>query len=243
MKRIVILLICIMMICVNGSFAEEILEETHCLQDFIDSKLFADPLGCLHYDPLNGSYPAATYEEITKVFPGAVHRYYERAPEIRRILYRIPREIGELSDYWSNSKLLYSYWRAIDGVFVVIWKGSRSVSDVGLIAGRAFCFSSLSELVPFQPETWIPQEQKVVMYHRNIIRKGHVYLGNNTMDVLIEDIIPQQIYCLVYSEEHGFDLKSYLFWKSKRLPVLDCSFLIESEIQTLIEYINEVEFR
>lgn len=87
-----VLITCIMMMCIRISFAEE----GYHIKDFTESKLFADQFGCIPYDSVNGYHTAATYEEITKEFPGAVDRYYECAPEIRRILYRIPQKMENL---------------------------------------------------------------------------------------------------------------------------------------------------
>lgn len=241
MKKLGILLICIVMICIKLSLAEEICGIEYCLQDFIDSKLFADRFGRIQYDALSGYHHAATYEEIIRVFPGAIDRYYDRAPEIRQILYRIPSENGAVSNYWSNSKLLYSYWKAIDGIFVVIWEGNNSMSDVGLVAGRTLYFSSLKGLTPLQNDICICQENDLTMLHPNVIKRSSVYLGNSIIDVFMEKLFPEQIYCLAYSEEKGFYLKCYLFWESECTTITDCTFIIEDEIKALMEYVNEVE--
>lgn len=237
MKRMKVLIICIMMMCIRISFAEE----GYHIKDFTESKLFADQFGCIPYDSVNGYHTAATYEEITKEFPGAVDGYYECAPEIRRILYRIPLKIGESSVYWSNSRILYSYWKAVDGVFIVIWEGNNSISNVGLVAGRSFYFTSLKELVPLQLEDQINYENEILNYQKNLVEKSPVYLSNNTIDVIIEDVIPTQVYCVAYNENRGIYLKSYFLWKGRHIRVSDCTFLIEDEMEELVKYINKVE--
>ena len=235
MKKIRVLIICMIMMCIRISFAEE----EYYIKDFIESKLFADQFGCIQYDSANGDYTVATYEEITKEFPGAVDRCYEYAPKIRAILYRIPSKIGESSVYWSNSKLLYSYWKAVDGVFIVIWEGNNSISNVGLVAGRSFYFTSLKELAPLQLEAQINYENEILDYQKNLVKKSPVYLSNNTIDVIIEDMIPTQVYCVAYNENRGIYLKSYFLWKGRHIRVSDCTFLIEDEMEELVKYINK----
>lgn len=242
MKRIGIWIVCMIMLCAGAALAEEARGEEYRLQDFIDSKLFTDPLGHSPYDRANGPYPAATYERITEAFPSAVDRCYARAPEIRRILFRIPPKIGESSNEWSDSKLLYSYWKASDGIFVVLWTGNASMGGVGLEAGRAFCFSSLDELAPVQADAWRPEAHRIPNYHQNLIMKAPVYIGNGNIEVILGHLIPEQVYCLTYAETKGFDLKSYLLWGRKYARITDCSPLIEDEIRAMMAYINEIEW-
>ena len=128
MKRMKVLIICIMMMCIRISFAEE----GYHIKDFTESKLFADQFGCIPYDSVNGYHTAATYEEITKEFPGAVDRYYECAPEIRRILYRIPLKIGESSVYWSNSRIEDEQQYEKVGYRQVLCANSTSLAELSL---------------------------------------------------------------------------------------------------------------
>lgn len=238
MKKIWTELVCMLM-CIGCSFAAG--AKAYCLNDFIQSKCFADQFGRIQCDSANGFYPAATYEEIAKAFPGAVDRYDERAPEIRQILYRIPAKMGESSNAWSNSSLLYSYWKAEDGVFVVVWEGNASMGGEGLVAGRTFSFSALQELTPLRVEGGIHQDDEILTVQPNIIQRSPVYLSNNTVDVFLEKLVPEQIYCIAYDETDGFYLKSYLLWEGESIQITDCSFLIEAEMQKMMERVNEME--
>ena len=136
---------------------------------------------------------------------------------------------------------MYSYWKAVDGIFIVIWGGNNSISNVGLVAGRSFYFTSLKELVPLQLEDQINYENEILNYQMNLIEKSPAYLSNNTIDVIIEDMMPTQVYCVAYNENRGIYLKSYFLWKGRHIRVSDCTFLIEDEMEELVKYINKIE--